>query len=78
MPARSEAQRKMFSIAEHHPEKLYKRNRQVREMSKSKLSDFASTKEKGLPRYAHSRGMGGAGHSPCKMMKREGGMHDGM
>ena len=25
---------------------------------------------------SHKRGTGGAGSSPCKMMKREGGMHE--
>lgn len=25
---------------------------------------------------SHQRGTGGAGASPCKMMKREGGMHE--
>lgn len=34
-------------------------------MSRSQLRDFS-----------HKRGMGGAGSSPCKMMKREGGTHE--
>jgi len=38
-----------MAIAEHHPEKLYKRNKGLKKMSKSQLSDFASTEEKGLP-----------------------------
>ena len=50
MPAKSEAQRRAMAIAEHHPEKLYKRNRGLLKMSKKQLSEFASTKEKGLPR----------------------------
>lgn len=49
MPARSKAQRRAMAIAEHHPEKLYKRNRGLLAMTKSQLQDFATTKEKGLP-----------------------------
>jgi len=37
-----------MGLAEHHPEKLYKKNRGVLKMGKSELSKFASTKEKGL------------------------------
>lgn len=54
MPAKSEAQRKMMAIAEHHPEELYERNRGVLEMTKEQLSDFASTKEKGLPEHSQT------------------------
>ena len=39
-----------MAIAKHHPSKLYKRNRGLKKMSKSDLHDFASTKEKGLPK----------------------------
>jgi uncharacterized protein YjiK len=49
MPAKSKKQRRLMAIAEHAPEKLYKRNRSVKKMSKKSLHDFASTKEKGLP-----------------------------
>lgn len=49
MPAKSKKQRKLMAIAEHHPSKLYKRNRGVLKMSKKQLSDYATTKEKGLP-----------------------------
>jgi hypothetical protein len=48
MPATSKAQRRAMAIAEHQPDKLYKRNRSMRKMKKSSLHDFASTKEKGL------------------------------
>ena len=47
--AESKVQRRAMAIAEHHPEKLYKRNRGMLKMSKSELSEFASHKEKGLP-----------------------------
>ena len=49
MPAKSKKQRRMMAIAEHHPEKLYKRNKDVKKMTKKQLSEFASTKEKRLP-----------------------------
>ena len=49
MPAVSEKQRRLMAIAEHHPEKLYKRNRGVAKMSHRQLHDYASTKEHGLP-----------------------------
>jgi len=48
MPAKSKAQRRLMSIALHHPEKLYSRNRAVLNMAKSELRKFAATKEKGL------------------------------
>ena len=49
MPAKSEAQRKAMAIAEHAPEKLYARNKSLKQMSHEQLHEFASTKEKGLP-----------------------------
>ena len=52
MPAVSKKMRKAMAIAEHHPEKLFKRNKGMLKMSKNQLSDFASTKEKGLPTRA--------------------------
>lgn len=50
MPAKSKAQVRLMRIAEHHPEKLFKKNKGVAKMSKSQLHDFAATKEKGLPK----------------------------
>ena len=50
MPAKSVVQRQAAAIAEHHPSKLYARNRGLSGMSKSQLSHYASTKEKGLPK----------------------------
>ena len=49
MPAVSKAQRQAMAIAEHHPEKLYKRNKGLKEMSKEQLHEYASTSEKHLP-----------------------------
>lgn len=42
--------RRAMAIAEHHPDKLYKRNRGLLKMSHSQLHDFASTPESGLPK----------------------------
>jgi hypothetical protein len=50
MPAVSKKQRKAMAIAEHHPEKLYKKNKGLKKMSKEQLHDFAITSEKGLPK----------------------------
>lgn len=50
MPAKSKKQRRMMAIAEHHPKELYARNRSALKMSKAQLSEFAETKEKGLPK----------------------------
>jgi hypothetical protein len=44
MLAKSEKQRQMMAIAEHHPSKLYKRNRKVLKMSKKQLKDFSIKK----------------------------------
>lgn len=44
MPAKSEAQRRLFAIAEHHPGLLYKRNRGLVNLSHQTLHDFAATK----------------------------------
>jgi hypothetical protein len=54
MPAKSKKQRKVMAIAEHHPSKLYKRNRGLKKMTKQQLSHYASTKEKGLPQKKRS------------------------
>jgi hypothetical protein len=50
MPARSQAQQQAMAIAEHAPEKLYKRNRGLLKMSHKDLHDFAATPRKGLPK----------------------------
>jgi hypothetical protein len=49
MPALSKAMRQATAIAEHHPEKLYKRNRSLLRMTHQQLHDFAATSEKHLP-----------------------------
>lgn len=54
MPAKSVAQRRAMSIAEHAPSKLYGRNRGMLGMKKSQLHEFSSTKEKGLVAKAKS------------------------
>ena len=50
MPAVSTAQRRAMAIAEHHPSELFARNRGLKEMAHEQLHEFASTREKGLPR----------------------------
>lgn len=47
--AYSIVQRRAAAIAEHAPEKLYKRNRGLLSMTASQMHDFSSTKERGLP-----------------------------
>jgi len=51
MPAKSVKQRRLMAIAEHHPEKLYKKNKGVAKMSKKELHEYATTSEKGLPNH---------------------------
>jgi len=41
--------RRATAIAEHDPEKLYKRNRAMLGMTHQELHEFADTPEKGLP-----------------------------
>ncbi len=54
-PALSKKQARLMRIAEHYPEKLYKENRGVLNMSKGQLHDFAKTGEKGLPERKRKR-----------------------
>jgi hypothetical protein len=49
MPALSIKMRRATAIAEHAPEKLYKRNRGMLGMTHQQLHEFADTPEKGLP-----------------------------
>jgi len=59
MPSVSKAERRAAAIAEHHPEKLYARNKGMVDMSKEQLHDFAKTKESKLPEKKHEgRGFG--------------------
>lgn len=44
MPAQSEAQRRLFSIAEHHPDALYAENRHLGKLGHQTLHEFAATK----------------------------------
>ncbi len=55
MPAVSRNQRIAMSIAEHHPEELYDRNKGLAKMTKTQLHDFAATPEKGLPKIAEPK-----------------------
>lgn len=57
VPAKSQVQQIAMAIAEHNPSKLYKRNAGLKDMSKAKLSEFASTPRSGLiKRAAQQRG----------------------
>lgn len=49
MPAVSQAQQKAVAIAEHDPDKLYKKNKGLLGMKPQQLHDFAATPRKGLP-----------------------------
>ncbi len=49
MPAVSVKQRRLFAIAEHHPEEVYAKNKGVLGMKKGELHKYASTSEKELP-----------------------------
>ena len=41
MPAKSEAQRRLFAIAEHNPGILYKKNRKLADLPHNVLHEFA-------------------------------------
>ena len=55
MPAVSKAQRRAVAVAEHHPSKLYARNRGLLKMKRADMHAFASTKEKGLAKHKSTR-----------------------
>lgn len=52
MPAKSQAQQRLFAIAEHAPNKLNPPNKKLAKLKRSTLHDFAATKRKGLPKRA--------------------------
>lgn len=67
MPSVSKAERRLMAIAEHHPEEVKAKNRGVLKMSHQQLHDFASTKEKGLPKKKAAGGRrkkGGSAYEP--------------
>jgi len=49
MPAVSKKQRRLMAMAEHHPEKVKKKNKGVLKMSDDQLREFSETEESGLP-----------------------------
>lgn len=51
MPSESVAQRRLFALAEHHPDQLYSRNKNLASLPHQTLHDFAATSEKGLPKH---------------------------
>ena len=50
MPAPSKSMRRLAAIALHHPEDVYPENRSILKMDREDLEEYASTKEKGLPK----------------------------
>lgn len=44
MPAVSEAQRRLFAIAEHNPSKLHKKNKALGNLTHKVLHEFSSIK----------------------------------
>ena len=63
MPATSAAQRRLFAIAEHHPDQLRSKNKGLADLPQKTLHDFAATPEKGLPRRKTYAADGCAGAS---------------
>ena len=55
MPAVSQKQQQAMAIAEHEPDKLFKKNIGLLKMSHKQLHDFASTPRKGLPKKSPSK-----------------------
>lgn len=55
MPALSIKMRRATAIAEHDPEKLYKRNRALLGMTHEQLHEFADTPEANLPERKHTK-----------------------
>lgn len=64
MPAVSKSQRRAMAVAEHDPKALFPENKGMAKMSKTQLSDFASTPEQGLPIAVKTK------HSASKEVKR--------
>lgn len=57
MPSVSKKQQVAMAIAEHHPAKLFARNRGLLKMSHEQLHDFAATPRKGLPEKVPQRSL---------------------
>lgn len=55
MPARSKDQQEAMAIAEHAPEKLYKRNRGLLKMTTAELHEYVATPRRGLPERKNGR-----------------------
>ena len=69
MPAKSKKMRRAMAIAEHHPEKLYRKNREMLKMSKAQLHDFATTPEKKLPNMVKKSVRGSGAFSSAELAK---------
>lgn len=66
MPAKSKAQQMAMAIAEHHPEKLYARNRGMLQMTKQQLHEYASSSAKNLPGHVKHRMAKALAHNGVK------------
>ncbi len=64
MPSVSEAQRRLFSIAEHEPGKLHKENRGLLKLGHEKLHEFSATK--GLKVHKSAMDILGSGKRKAK------------
>lgn len=61
MPATSQAQQRLFALAEHNPGKLHEKNKGLANLPQKTLHDFAATPRTGLPsrKYYADGAMGG-------------------
>ena len=51
----SKVQKRAAAVAEHHPGKLFKRNRNLLSMDKKEMHEMASGSEKDMPMRAKKR-----------------------
>lgn len=69
MPAKTDKQRKLMAIAEHAPEKLFKKNRGVLKMTQGQLHDFAAPKGASKTGHAYDFRKQKGRRAPAKMNK---------
>jgi hypothetical protein len=73
MPAVSKAEQSAMAIAEHHPDKLYARNRGLLKMTHQQLHDFAATPRRGLPDHVSKKKRGKARSAAARRLASEMG-----
>lgn len=69
MPAKSEKQRRFMAMVHNYQEHGGSASSQVKKAAGSMTMQQSHD-------FMHKRGTGGAGGSPCKYRKREGGLED--